>query len=475
MIFSSLVFVFLFLPAVLLGVFILPKIQVKNIFLILVSLLFYAWGEGTMVLLLLFSSLLNYLFGLLIGKTGYRRFFMITAVILNLLILVYYKYLGFLLGNLPFLVSAGKANLHIHLPIGISFFTFQGLSYIFDVFRNRQLAEKNPLKVILYISLFPQLLAGPIIKYHDISQQLSARRLSLEGSVEGIHRFIIGLAKKVLLANPLGLLAADILGNNFSLLDSSAAWISMVAFTLQIYFDFSGYSDMAIGIGRMLGFNYPENFNFPYISRSIKEFWSRWHMSLSTWLRDYLFLPLAYSISRRLKKDKYFGLRTDKWIYACASLITMFICGLWHGASWNFILWGSYFGFFLVLEQFFLGRWLKRIRYFSVLYVILVVVCGWAIFKTDSLPDAGQLLKKMFLISAPGRLNAGVFLNREYITILAAGLLFSVPWHQWIRVNNLRVKKIMNYAGVVFLLCLFLFSAMTLATNTYTPFIYFRF
>ena len=475
MVFSTIVFVFFFLPLVLLGVFLIPKLPVKNIFLILVSLIFYTWLEGTTVILLISSFFVNYLSGLLIGKTRYRKLFMIGAVCINLLILVYYKYLGFILSNLPFPVLSGTNNLHISLPVGISFFTFQGLSYILDVYRNKQQAERNPLRVMLYIVLFPQLLAGPIIKYHEIQEQLSDRTLSMDGLVEGTRRFIIGLAKKVLIANPLGILTADILSNNFSMLDSGATWISMLAFTLQIYFDFSGYSDMAIGLGRMMGFRYPENFNFPYISRSIKEFWSRWHMSLSTWLRDYLFLPLAYSFSRKLKKDKYFGIRSDKWIYAYASLLTMFICGLWHGANWNFVLWGLYFGVFLVLEQFFLARWLKRIKFFSVLYVMFIVICGWAIFKTDSLHDASILLNKMLLINSTGTLDAAVFLNREYIFILFTGLLFSVPWHQWIRLKKGYFKNIMSYAEVVFLLFLFLISAMTMATSTYTPFIYFRF
>ncbi len=475
MLFSTFIFIFYFLPLVLLGVFLLPRTSWKNVFLIVASLVFYAWGEGTMIWLLLLSALMNYGFGRGIGGTSRSGTFLVTGIIVNLGVLFAFKYLSFFVSFLPKGFHLHSETLKFHLPIGISFFTFQGLSYLIDVYRNKTNAEKSLVKVMLYICLFPQLLAGPIIKFHEIRDQLTERSITAGGLVEGARRFIAGLAKKVLIANPLGILVADILQQDLSQLGSSAVWLFALSFTLQIYFDFSGYSDMAIGLGRMMGFRYPENFNFPYISRSVREFWRRWHISLSTWLRDYLFLPVAYRFSARMKKERYYGKRTDLWIYAFATLITMLLCGLWHGASWSFVLWGLYFGVFMTLEQWYFGRFLKKHAWVATIYTLLVVMAGWVLFRAESLTQARGLLKLMSGLGHPGRLHALYFLDPEYVTLILAGVLFSIPWYPALEKRQLTLKPWFAWTESFLMILVFLLSVMTLATDTYNPFIYFRF
>ncbi|MGD8338870.1 MAG: MBOAT family protein, partial [Desulfobacterales bacterium] len=379
MLFSSIIFLFQFLPLCLLLYFLAGK-RLRNLLLLIASLVFYAWGESYYVLLMLVSILVNYLCGLMIDRYRGRqaaRGFLIAAIAFNVLSISVFKYANFLVDNLNTLLSqigAGPIELApIHLPIGISFFTFQAMSYAVDVYRRDAPVQRNPLNIGLYIALFPQLIAGPIIRYHDIAAQLIRRRVRLDDLSYGIERFVVGLGKKVLIANQVAIIADQVFSFPYETLTPGVAWLGVLCYTLQIYFDFSGYSDMAIGIGRMFGFHFLENFNYPYISRSIREFWRRWHISLSSWFRDYLYIPLGGNHRGPLRT--YLNL-----------LIVFFLCGLWHGASWNFVIWGLLHGLFLVIERLgfekILNRWWSPLRY---LYVMLVVCTGWVFFRAENL------------------------------------------------------------------------------------------
>ncbi len=351
MVFSSITFLFFFLPVFLMGYLGVGK-KGRNLFLLLASLFFYLWGEQLFVLVMLASIVMNYFFGLLLDRVGIQgsragKFLLAAALVANLGMLVFFKYANFAVDNLNLLLSwlnMPLMHLHkVHLPIGISFFTFQAMSYLIDLYRQEYKAQKNPLYLGLYISLFPQLIAGPIVRYSDIAEHIKKRTVSLHDFACGAERFVFGLGKKILIANPMGLMADHIFAMQAELLSTGTAWLGITCYTLQIYFDFSGYSDMAIGLGRMFGFHFLENFNYPYISRSIREFWRRWHISLSTWFRDYLYIPLG--------GNRHGNNRTSLNL-----LIVFLLCGLWHGASWNFILWGLMYGFFLVAERGIWGR-----------------------------------------------------------------------------------------------------------------------
>lgn len=375
MLFSSIIFLFQFLPLCLLLYFLAGK-RLRNLLLLIASLVFYAWGESYYVLLMLVSILVNYICGLMIDRYRGRqaaRGFLIAAIAFNVLSISVFKYANFLVDNLNTVLSqigAGPIELApIHLPIGISFFTFQAMSYAVDVYRRDASVQRNPLNIGLYIALFPQLIAGPIIRYHDIAAQLIRRRVRLDDLSYGIERFVVGLGKKVLIANQVAIIADQVFSFPYETLTPGVAWLGVLCYTLQIYFDFSGYSDMAIGLGRMFGFHFLENFNYPYISRSIREFWRRWHISLSSWFRDYLYIPLGGNHKGPLRT--YLNL-----------LIVFFLCGLWHGAGWNFVIWGLLHGLFLVIERLGFEKILNRcwspLRY---LYVMLVVCTGWVFFE----------------------------------------------------------------------------------------------
>ncbi len=421
MVFSSTIFLFFFLPLVLTGYF-LAAPRWRNTILLCASLLFYYWGENIYVLVMLFSIVANYAFGLLIdraqrqGKRG--RTPLIFAVAVNLGLLGFYKYTNFLIDNgnillvalhLPPVVAAP-----IHLPIGISFFTFQALSYIIDLYRFETTVQRNLLDFALYKSLFPQLIAGPIVRYKDVATEIVGRKVTLDDLGYGVQRFIIGLGKKVLIANVMGRAADTIFALPPETLPIHLAWLGAIAYTLQIYYDFSGYSDMAIGLGRMFGFHFLENFNYPYISTSIREFWRRWHISLSSWFRDYLYIPLGGS--------RLGTLRTSGNL-----LLVFFLCGFWHGASWTFLFWGGYHGFFLALERTAPGR-----RVFDLMpavlrhiYVILVVVIGWVFFRAETLAHALAYLRAMADFTRPPLFNSQIFLavNSElYITLILAAI-----------------------------------------------------
>jgi len=402
MIFSTPAFLFLFLPPVLLISLFLKK-EAQNFFLLLASLFFYAWGEGWIVLLLLASASFNHFFGLAIGKSDSpkkRKALLVAGLGFNLSLLVVFKYAGFIMANLePLLRSLGMAagkNFAWHQPLGISFFTFMAIAYLVEVYNRLCPAESKFLHTALFISFFPTVLAGPINRYSSLGQQLAERQTTPELLSQGIRRFIIGLGKKVLLADTLASVSDQIFAIPASGLTAPVAWLGAACYTLQIFLDFSGYSDMAIGLGRMFGFTFMENFNAPYISRSITEFWTRWHISLSTWLRDFIFLPTAYAISRRIKGDRFLGIRVDSWCYYPAMMLTMLLCGLWHGAAWTFIAWGFYLGALIMLERFALKKLLKRLwPPLQIAYALLAVGFGWVLFRAAGFSQAAGFWRSL--------------------------------------------------------------------------------
>ncbi|OQX80121.1 MAG: membrane-bound O-acyltransferase family protein [Bacteroidetes bacterium 4484_276] len=483
MVFSTLLFLFLFLPAVLLGNFILP-FRFRNYFLLFSSFVFFAWGGVSYSILLVFSVLINYSVGLLIHK--YRggngaKIALGTGVGLNLLIIIIFKYSNFIFDNINILISDfgyGPISIsRILLPIGISFYTFQAISYLIDLYRKQVGVQKDLSALALYIFLFPQLIAGPIIRYHDISNQIKERENNLENFVVGIRRFILGLAKKVLIANQMAVMADQAFGLQAENLSTVMAWIGIIAYSFQIYFDFSGYSDMAIGLGRMLGFKFPENFNFPYIARSIKEFWRRWHISLSTWFRDYLYIPLGGN--RKGTGRTYVNL-----------LIVFFLTGLWHGASWNFVIWGFFHGTFLVLERIGLEKLLLKLwKPFQHIYTLFVVLIAWVFFRADTLESSLGYLKAMFVYK-PVAINLDLISEYDNILFYAIGvaaiLSSSTIWVDAQKFLSGAREKFSSPVNTLYLNISFLFQLLSiiivlalttffLVSNSYNPFIYFRF
>ena len=466
MLFSSSVFLFLFLPVVLL-VYYLPLRrwrQGQNVFLLLASLGFYAWGEPWFVLVMLGSILANYGFGLWVdackraGRTCLPP--LVAALAVNLGILFVFKYLTFTLGILNRLGAAFVIP-GIELPIGISFFTFQALSYVLDVHRDRGEVQRSPLKVGLYISFFPQLIAGPIVKYETVAQQIDHRKETWTDFSAGCSRFIVGLGKKVLLSNQLAVVADRAFGLGDGL-SASFAWLGALCYTLQIYYDFSGYSDMAIGLGKMFGFHFLENFNYPYISRSITEFWRRWHISLSTWFREYLYIPLG-------------GNRCSKGRWVLNLFLVWAATGIWHGASWNFVLWGLYFWVLLLVEKFVLLRWLKRAPgAVGHLYTLFFVLVSWTIFAIEDFGQLGEYLKVMFgLGGVPLIDGAFKYYAANYLPVLCISALAATPLGAAVyRRLNVRTAHIL---GAVLILAGLLLCTAYLVDGTYNPFLYFRF
>lgn len=471
MVFSSTVFLFLFLPIVL-GVHFLLKKTLRNPFILICSLFFYAWGENILVLLMMASICINYIFGILItvsqrkSNSNFSKITLTFGVAINLVILLYYKYIHFLLQNLASIgIDIDLDVSNVALPIGVSFFTFQNISYLMDVYRKEVDSQKNLIHLGLYISLFPQLIAGPIVRYIDVFKEIKNRVVTKDLFVSGISRFIGGLAKKVLIANTAGLIADKTFSIHPDELPSSLAWLAILCYTLQIYFDFSGYSDMAIGLGRMLGFRFKENFNYPYISQSIQEFWRRWHISLSTWFRDYLYIPLG-------------GNRKGQFRTYTNLIIVFFITGLWHGASWNFVVWGLYHGFFIILERVGLISFPDKLWFLRRMYLLLVVVVGWVFFRIEDMEMALLFIKKMFSFSEGSNYYPLMYLDRFTYFMLLTGILCCMPIKQYIgsKLNSLIVsipfKTTLKYAAYTML---FVFTILELAQTTYNPFIYFRF
>lgn len=484
MIFSSILFLFFFLPVVIGGYFIIRK-EFRNYFLLLMSLIFYAWDEPVFVLIMLVSIIFNYIFALIIEtirgssiKNG-KEITMTLCIIFNIGLLGFYKYGNFIIENFNLLLQS--INIHpivlrtIHLPIGISFFTFQAMSYVIDVYRKDVTVQKNPLNVALYISLFPQLIAGPIVRYHDVASQIMHRHVDSEKFASGIKRFIKGLGKKVLIANTVGLAADSIFAIPAEHLTFSLSWLGIICYTLQIYFDFSGYSDMAIGLGRMFGFEFLENFNYPYISKSIREFWRRWHISLSTWFRDYLYIPLG-------------GNRLGNYRTYANLAIVFFLTGLWHGASWTFVIWGIWHGFFLMIERTRVGKILESIwmplQHF---YTLAIVMIGWVLFRSDTFTYTIAFIKAMIGLGNGSGIeyNINLYLNDALIIAIFFGIIFSTDFFYRIenifsmhisRINNTLIKSALNvYLSLAIYLSILVISSFSLASGTHNPFIYFRF
>jgi len=405
-----------------------------------------------------------WIFSYFIAKSQLKRLYLLLVVIVYVGILVYYKYLIFIIDNLIYSGISELPVLKIVMPAGLSFFIFQAISYNIDVYRRNSRFEKNPVYVILFICMFPQLISGPLVRYHQMQEQLKQRSFNFERFAEGIRRFIIGLAKKVLIANQLSLLVTKIMDTNISLISPEVAWIGIIAFTLQLFFDFAGYTDMAIGVGKMLGFNLPENFNFPYISRSISDFWRRWHMTLSAWLRDYLFMPLSLSMKRWGKTGVFIAL-----------MITFTICGMWHGATWNFIIWGALQGLFLGLEQLFLGKYLARLKGFSIVYTLMIVMTGFVFVRTANINDAYHYLAAMFTPGDITPLGISAFLTNQYKVLIPLGILFSIPVKLPKQLLVVRYERARQWIIAFLLMLIFLLSVMSITTETYNPFIYFRF
>jgi alginate O-acetyltransferase complex protein AlgI len=474
MVFASPIFLFLFLPATLAAYYLLP-LRARNCILLVASVAFYAWGELRYVPLVLGSVAFNYVMGRLIGasadpRTGRR--WLAVAIIGNLALLALFKYANFAVANVNAIAPVLALSLPtIALPLGISFFTFHAISYVVDVHKRNALPERNLPRFALYILLFPQLIAGPIIRWRDIAAQLATRATRAADVAYGARRFILGLGKKVLIANTLGQVADRIFALPATELSAPLAWLGLGCYSLQIYFDFSGYSDMAIGLMRMLGFRILENFNYPYIARSIREFWRRWHISLSNWFRDYLYIPLG---------GNHRGARR-----AYANLIVVFLlCGLWHGASWPFVLWGAWHGVFLVVERAGADRLLARSAPLAHLYTLLVVMGGWVLFRSDSLPHALDYYRALLAINPPALPVASTaqYLDAMSLTAFVVGCLFATPlartigqWRDRVALQKGAVGGFILGLDVAWLVLVFVTAAAFLAAGTYNPFIYFRF
>ncbi|OHW61820.1 peptidoglycan O-acetyltransferase [Andreesenia angusta] len=473
MLFSSLIFLFVFLPSVLVLYYALGK-KFRNIVLLGFSLFFYAYGGPKYLLVMLFSIAMNYVFGLMVER--FREDHMSAKRVLtfsgigNLTIIGYYKYTDFFIQNINTVFRAELPYAEIVMPIGISFFTFQGMSYVIDIYRGHGKVQKNPLNVALYISLFPQLIAGPIVRYETVADQIEGRVENFDKFVSGISRFIVGLSKKVLLANSMGLIADEVFANQPADISVLLSWIGAIAYTGQIYFDFSGYSDMAIGLGRMFGFEFLENFNYPYISKSVTEFWRRWHISLSTWFRDYVYIPLG---GNKVSKVKHLRNIFAVWM----------LTGLWHGASWNFVSWGLYFGVILVVEKFFIGERIGKLwAPLRHIYTMTLVVVGWIMFRSETLGYAGEYLAVMFGASHQELLSdQAMYYLTEYRMEFLLAIVASTPIYRSIKEKlstfqtGSWVERVEAFASPIVLSSMFLLCIMNLVNSTFNPFIYFRF
>jgi len=475
MVFSSILFILFFLPAFLLAYYLVPK-KLKNIVILLFSIVFYSWGAPKFIFVILGTTFLDFHLVRWMSQTKterYRRLMLALSVSINLGLLVYFKYSNFFIENVNGVLSLLGSENHIHwtklvLPIGISFYTFETITYVVDVYRKIHKPLNNFWSYQLYIIFFPKLIAGPIIRYHDLADQIDDRSKNetLDNLLTGFYRFAIGLAKKVLIANQMGLYADTIFALNFSDLGTYTAWMGILAYTFQIYFDFSGYSDMAIGIAKMVGFKFPENFNNPYISQSITEFWRRWHISLGAWMRNYLYIPLGGN-RVATKHRLYFNL----WFVFLAS-------GLWHGASWSFVLWGAYHGLFLVMERGFLLKIYEKIgKLPSTLITFFFVVIGWVFFRIENISDAFVFLKRLFVFEG----SASNLIDSEFYCFLFIAIAFSFityfkigkKWQDSIYFNDYTNKK--HITIFVLALILVVFSISSITAFGFNPFIYFRF
>ena len=462
MVFSSISFLYYFLPMVLLFYFIVPS-KFKNVVLLIFSLLFYFYGEPKYIWVLILSCVINYIFGLIIEK-HHKKIYFILDITFNLLLLCYFKYTNFFIQNINNLFSSNLSLIDVVMPIGISFFTFQTMSYVIDVYRGDLKANKNILNFSTYVCLFPQLVAGPIVRYKDINEQLTKRKVTFDLFASGVGRFIIGLAKKVLVANVIGQMCNSLLGlPNITVL---AYILVAIGFTIQIYFDFSGYSDMAIGLGRMFGFNFFENFNYPLISSSITEFWRRWHISLSSFFRDYVYIPLG-------------GNRVSKLKWIRNIFIVWFLTGFWHGAAWNFIIWGLFFACFLLIEKLFLKDFLDKHKIIGHIYTLFLVIISFVIFNADSFNYIINFLKNLFGFGNIPFINKEtMYYFRSYGVILFISFVAATPLFKNLIIKfrkNKNLNTIIDILEVLYYLLLLLLVTSYLIDASFNPFLYFRF
>lgn len=462
---------YLFLPICLLLYFILHGIKARNYLLLVMSLLFYAWGEPKWIILMIVTTLIDYGAGLLVDQ--YRgqklaKWALAGSVVITLSFLAVFKYLGFFNQNLNQIFGAELPTQIFNLPIGISFYTFQAITYVVDVYRGKAQVQRSYANLLLYVALFPQLIAGPIVRYTDIAAQLENREMTLPGFSKGITRFVTGLGKKVLLANIAGQVATSLIGGDLSKASVLGAWLGIFAYTFQIYFDFSGYSDMAIGLGHMFGFTYVENFNYPYISKSITEFWRRWHISLSTFFRDYVYIPLGGNRRHQLRN----------------MFIVWALTGLWHGASWNFVLWGLYYFVFLAIEKLFLGKFLEKLpAVVGHVYALFIIVVGWVFFYFDDVSRLGQMLKLMFGFSGQaGVLPTDTVLLKNHLVFFLVAIIACIPVSKLVKALLIRFSRkgpvqesLAGAAGILYDVALLFFSTAALVGASYNPFLYFRF
>ncbi|NDO46184.1 MBOAT family protein [Clostridium sp. MD294] len=470
MVFSSAIFLYWFFPITFLLYFIIPNKNCRNIILTVASIVFYAFGQLQYLPLLLFSVFCNYIFGILLSKqyvsVSKRKNIVTFAVIVNIGMLCIFKYTDFFIESLNTILHTHIPTTGIPLPIGISFFTFQGISYVIDVYRNRTEGTNNFLKVLLYISFFPQLIAGPIIKYHDISNEIDNRVCTLKNTAEGLRRFTIGLAKKLLLSNTVGLVADSVFQLNTAQIDMPLAWLGAICYVFQIYFDFSGYSDMAIGLGKVFGFHFKENFNYPYTADSIKEFWRRWHISLSSWFRDYLYIPLG-------------GNQLGRFRTGINKLIVFFATGFWHGANVTFILWGLFHGLFSVLEQSnSIPIHKMKGKVIGHIYTMLIVTIGFVLFRSENLYQAASMITKMFIISSVTLESTLLFkqlLSHYTVFILLICVVACLGIVPKLYQKGIVTKNVVECGSYVFAMILLVWSVIDLSASTFNPFIYFQF
>lgn len=467
MVFSSLIFLYFYLPIVLILYFISPM-KIKNIILLISGIVFYAWGEPFYIVIMMLSASIDYIAGRLIhyfDKSQKKRFAcLLISLSMNLGILAVFKYGSFIIQNINAIFGVDILDPHLPLPIGISFYTFQSMSYTIDLYLRNIKVQKNYFSFITYVTLFPQIVAGPIVRYEDVANEMDTRTINANKVGEGIALFVKGLSKKVLLANNIGLLWTQVKAMDYTQISVVTAWLGILAFTFQIYFDFSGYSDMACGMGRMLGFNFPPNFNHPYISRSISEFWRRWHITLSSWFRSYVYIPLG-------------GNRCSLLMNIRNLLIVWFLTGLWHGASWNFILWGLYFGVLIIIERLGWGKILEKLpKAVSMLYTFLLVVFGWVLFDINGLTPAMTYFKAMFGVNGLFIDRTAKYLLMTNLIILVICIFASTDLFQKI-LTRIKIKSsnLVAYSAPIFQFVLMLACTAYLVDATYNPFLYFRF
>ncbi len=467
MVFSSIPFLFMFLPLVLLIYYILPK-KLQNFFILISGLLFYSWGEPFYVLVMIASTMIDYTAGLVLWKFDdskiIRRVALIVSLVMNLSLLGVFKYSGFVIENINDIFGTSLNNPNLPLPIGISFFTFQSMSYTIDLYMRNIKVQKNPISFAAFVTLFPQIVAGPIVRYNDIAAELDHRTITTDKIYEGINTFIIGLGKKILIANNIGMLWSQVKALDIASMSLLTSWIGILAFTFQIYFDFSGYSDMAIGLGKMLGFNFPKNFDYPYLSKSISEFWRRWHITLGAWFKSYVYFPLGGSRK---------GMGRTVFNLAVVWLLT----GIWHGASWNFILWGSLYGLIIIIEKLFLGKILEKLpSILQTIYTMLLVILGWVLFDTKDLPTAFSYIGTMFG-------NSGVIFDQQFTYLfLNYGIMLVICFFactdSWKRIWTYLKEKFLvltNYSIIFADVAVFLLCTAYLVNSSYNPFLYFNF